>query len=90
MNDRVKAARISLSPEHIEEISKGFRYDEPSRVVGALWPLAQQYGISRLARDTGISRTHLYRLFGDGANPEMKTMVQLLRVFGVRISVSTL
>jgi probable addiction module antidote protein len=90
MNSKDKSARISLSSEHLEEISKGFRYDQPDRVVSALWPLAQQYGMSRLARDTGISRAHLYRLFGDGANPELKTMVQLLRVFGAQISVSTL
>ncbi len=85
MSEIVKA---SLTPERLEEITKGLRYRQLDRVISALWPLAQQYGMSQLARDTGISRTHLYRIFGDMRNPELNTILQLFNVLGLDISVS--
>ncbi len=88
MKDIADAAKTSLPPEHLEEIAKALRFRQADQVVSALWPLARQYGMSKLARDTGISRTQLYRIFGDSPNPEFNTMLQLLNVFGVRLSVS--
>jgi probable addiction module antidote protein len=82
----VETASVALTAERLDEITKGLRYRQPERVIGALWPLAQQYGMSRLARDTGISRAHLYRIFGDMRNPELNTLLQLFNVFGVNIS----
>ena len=86
MSGTVEAQGVSLTPERIEEITKGLRYRQPDRVLGALWPLAQQYGMSRLARDTGISRARLYRIFGDVRSLELNTLLQLFEVFGVNIS----
>jgi len=89
MSETAEAPGVSLTPERLEEITKGLRYRQPDRVMGALWPLAQQYGMSRLARDTGISRARLYRIFGDMRNLELDILLQLFEVFGVNISATT-
>ncbi|HEY2661794.1 MAG TPA: helix-turn-helix domain-containing protein [Caulobacteraceae bacterium] len=81
-----EAERVSLTQQRLDEITKGLRYRQSGRVVAALWPLAQQHGMSRLARDTGISREHLYRIFGDASNLKFHTLLSLLQVLGIKLS----
>ena len=94
--DTILALRSSTAETHappraaataacLEEISRGLRYQQIDPIVAALWPLAQSYGISRLAHETGISRTHLYRIFGAAPNPELGLILKIMAVLGVRL-----
>jgi DNA-binding phage protein len=40
------------------------------------------------AKKAGISRGHLYRLFGKKANPTLRTIAPVLAQFGVRLTLS--
>ena len=55
-------------------------------VADALGVVARARGMTQIARDTGLSRESLYRaLFRDG-NPELATVIKVLRSLGVRLS----
>ncbi len=45
-------------------------------------------GFLKLARDTGISREHLYYIFSDKGNPTFETIQKVLNQYGVRFSIS--
>ncbi|MDR3509054.1 MAG: helix-turn-helix domain-containing protein [Caulobacteraceae bacterium] len=85
MSAQTQTTDFGLTPERLGEINRGLRYRKAGMIAGALWPLAQRYGISRLAKDVGISRAHMYRLFSEDANPELKTMLNIMETLGVSV-----
>jgi probable addiction module antidote protein len=43
-------------------------------------------GIAQLARETGITREALYRALSDSGNPELGTVLKVMRALGVRLT----
>jgi probable addiction module antidote protein len=41
--------------------------------------------MSRIARDTGLSRESLYRALGEAGNPEFATIVRVIQALGLRL-----
>lgn len=48
---------------------------------------AQDRDVAQLARDSGVSRQHLYLLFGKNANPTLNTLVPLLDELDLSIGI---
>jgi probable addiction module antidote protein len=48
---------------------------------------AQNKDIAQIARDSGVSRQHIYCLFGKQANPTINTLVQILRALDFSIGI---
>jgi probable addiction module antidote protein len=45
-----------------------------------------QGGVGELAKKTRLSRTTLYKTLSEDGNPEVATLVAILKVFGIRLS----
>lgn len=45
-------------------------------------------GMVRLSRVAKLNRANLYRVFSKKGNPEIKTLAQILSIFGLRLSVT--
>lgn len=56
-------------------------------LLSELFLSAKEYGMTRLARETGIDRVQLYRVFAPDHNPTLKTMQRICRVLGYRVVV---
>ena len=48
---------------------------------------AQRRDIAKLARDSGVSRQHIYRLFGEDTNPTLSTLVPVLEELDLSMSI---
>lgn len=48
---------------------------------------AQDRDVAQLARDSGVSRQHLYLLFGKNANPTLNTLVPVLDELDLSIGI---
>jgi len=60
--------------------------DDPALIAHALGVVARARNISKLARDTGISREGLYKaLSGDGI-PSFATIAKVAKALGLRIN----
>lgn len=59
---------------------------EPQLIAAALGDVARARGMSKLARETGLSRESLYRALSAEGNPELATVMRVLRAFGVRLN----
>jgi probable addiction module antidote protein len=59
---------------------------DPSLVTHALGVAARARGMAQIARDTGLSRESLYRALSAEGNPELGTVLKVLKALGVRLS----
>ena len=44
-------------------------------------------GMTQIARQTGLNRENLYRVFSEQGNPELNSLEKLLKVIGLRLAV---
>lgn len=58
---------------------------DPKLLAAALGDVARARGMSELSRETGLSRESLYRSLSPDGNPELGTVLKVLKAFGVRL-----
>lgn len=63
-----------------------FEDGDPHLISAAIGDAAKAYGMSRLAKETGLSRESLYRSLSDEGNPELSTLLKVLTVLGVKLT----
>jgi probable addiction module antidote protein len=62
--------------------------DGDARIVAAaLGDIARAVGMSTVARETGLGRESLYKALSDNGNPELGTVLRVLRAVGLRLQV---
>ena len=59
--------------------------DDPAFVTHALGVVARARNISKLSRDTGISREGLYKALSEDGNPSFATVSKVAHALGLRI-----
>ena len=57
-------------------------------LVVAIGHVAKAIGMSKIAEQTGMSRTSLYKAFAEGSNPQFQTVLKVLKTMGNRLVVS--
>ena len=58
---------------------------DPATIADGIGIAARARGMTRLARDTGLSRESLYRALDRDGNPEFATVMKVLGALGVRL-----
>jgi probable addiction module antidote protein len=64
-----------------------FEEGDVGAIADAIGTVAKAKGMSQIARETGLSRENLYRALSDDGNPELATLLKVIRAMGLRISV---
>jgi probable addiction module antidote protein len=59
---------------------------DPTYVTRALVVVARARNISKLARDTGMSREGLYKALSEDGNPSFATVAKIAGALGLRIT----
>lgn len=59
---------------------------DPAYVTRALGVVARARNISKLARDTGMSREGIYKALSDEGNPSFATVAKIAAALGLRIT----
>ena len=59
-------------------------------LVVAIGHVARAIGMGKIAQQTGLSRTSLYKAFAEGANPQFQTIIRVLKSFGNTLEVGVL
>lgn len=62
---------------------------DPALVAAALGDVARGIGMSEMARATGLAREALYKALSSRGNPELGTVLKVLRALGLDLSVQT-
>lgn len=58
-------------------------------IITALGHIAKAIGMSKIAEDTGLSRTSLYKALSDGSKPQFDTILKVVRAVGGNLHVNT-
>jgi probable addiction module antidote protein len=59
---------------------------DPALIAAALGDVAKARNISKLARDTGMSREGIYRALSGEGNPSFATVMKIAGALGLRLS----
>ncbi len=83
---------LRKSPENQKEYLKASleeNGDIPEAIIAAIREIAQARGFQTLAKEAGLSQKSLYKILADdkSAKPRFATIVQLIRVLGLRFTV---
>jgi probable addiction module antidote protein len=58
-------------------------------VAAALGDIARARGMSHLARETGLGRESLYKALSAEGNPELSTILKVIKALGLRLHAAT-
>lgn len=59
--------------------------DDVAGIARALGDIARARGMSRVARDSGLSRESLYKALREGGNPSLATVLKVAKALGLRL-----
>lgn len=62
--------------------------DDPRVVLAVLGDIARSYGMTEVARKTGLGRESLYKALSSSGNASLMTALQVIRAVGLRLHVS--
>ena len=61
---------------------------DDSDVIVAIGHVAKSIGMTKIAKETGLSRSSLYKTLSDGSNPRFETIMKILRAIGGQIQIN--
>lgn len=61
---------------------------DPALVAAALGDIARAKGMSGIARQTGLGRESLYKALSRDGNPEISTVLKVVKALGLRLHAS--
>lgn len=89
-NDKLTSfdpAELLVSDEAIATfMADALESGDAGYIANALGVVARARGMSEIARETGLSREHLYRSFSERGNPTLKTTLAVMRALGIGLS----
>jgi probable addiction module antidote protein len=68
-------------------LDAAFEDGDPRLIATALGDVARARGMSEIAVKAGLSRESLYRALSKDGNPELATVLKVVRALGMRISI---
>jgi probable addiction module antidote protein len=83
------AAEYLDTDEAIETyISESLASNDPSEIAEAIGTVARARGMSTIARKAGVSRENLYRSLSRNGDPQLSTLISVLKACGIELRAS--
>ncbi|RNJ48657.1 addiction module antidote protein [Methylocystis hirsuta] len=78
------------SPEAIEAyLEDALESNDPAIIAHALGVIARAKGMSQIAQDAGLSRESLYKALSGDGNPELATVLKVIKALGLKLTVAS-
>ena len=59
-------------------------------IINAIGHIAKAIGMTKIAEETGMSRTSLYKALSEGAKPQFATIMKVLKAIGGQMQINPL
>ncbi|MDE2905032.1 MAG: putative addiction module antidote protein [Acidobacteriota bacterium] len=66
-------------------VDAAFEDGDPALIAAALGDAARARGMTRVAAGAGLGRESLYKALSPGGNPELATVIKVMRALGLRL-----
>ena len=83
------AATLRDADAIAEYMAAALETEDPGYISHAFGTVARARGMTEIARESGLSREHLYRSFSEDGNPTLKSILAVMGVLGVRLTATT-
>jgi probable addiction module antidote protein len=67
-------------------LNAAFEDGDPAVIASALGDVARAQGMTRIARDAGLTRASLYKALNSEGRPEFDTVLRVLGALGVKLT----
>ncbi|MBF0108731.1 MAG: putative addiction module antidote protein [Magnetococcales bacterium] len=68
-----------------EYVSQVMADGDTEELLAALGHIAKARGMTQLAKNTGLGRESLYKVFAPGAKPRFDTVMKVIRAMGIKL-----
>jgi probable addiction module antidote protein len=82
------AAHLKTGADIANYLEAVFEDGDPALVAAALGDVARAKGMTKIARAAGLGRESLYRALSRGGNPELATVLKVMRALGLKLKVA--
>lgn len=79
------AALLETDADMAAYLEAALEDGDPALVAAALGDIARAKGMTALAHKAGLGRESLYKALSPGGNPELATVLRVLRALGLRL-----
>jgi probable addiction module antidote protein len=79
------AEHLATAEAMAEYLEAALEDGDPQLVAAALGDIARAKGMARVARDAGLGRESLYKALSSDGNPELATVLKVVRALGLRL-----
>lgn len=84
------AATLRDAEAIAEYMAAALETEDHGYISHAFGTVARARGMTEIAKESGLSREHLYRSFSETGNPTLKSILAVMGVLGVRLTATTL
>lgn len=81
-----EAAFLESDQDIAAYVTEALATGDAAMIAYALGVVARTRGMSRIARETGLSRESLYRALSADGNPEFATVLKIMEALGLRLT----
>jgi probable addiction module antidote protein len=82
------AAHLKTAEDIANYLEAVFDDGDPALVAAALGDVARSKGMAKIARSAGLGRESLYKALSRDGNPELATVLKILRALGLKLKVA--
>jgi probable addiction module antidote protein len=82
------AAYLKTTEDIADYLEAVFEDGDPTLVAHALGVVARSKGMTKIARAAGVGRESLYKALSPEGNPELATVLKVMRALGLKLKVA--
>jgi probable addiction module antidote protein len=82
------AAHLKTDADVVNYLEAVLEDGDPALVAAALGDIARAKGMTKIARAAGLGRESLYKALSRDGNPELSTVLKVVRALGLKLKVA--
>jgi probable addiction module antidote protein len=82
------AAYLKTDDDIADYLEAVFEDGDPALIAHALGIITRAKGMAKIARTSGLGRESLYKALSPDGNPELATVLKVLRALGLKLKVA--
>jgi probable addiction module antidote protein len=79
------AEHLKTDADRAAYVEAALEDGDPALVAAALGDIARARGMSGIAKETGLGRESLYKALSPEGNPEISTVLKVIKALGLRL-----
>lgn len=79
--------QLKTPEDRMAYIEAAFEDGDPSLIAHALGDVARSVGMTKVAKEAGVTREALYKALSENGDPKLTTLLGVAKALGVRLAV---